>query len=152
MEPVCVGVLEKWNQCLTASGRHEPIGRSASRDLADFSREMRLVVVAGVERERRPIEARRDARLREHLTNPRHAREHLRRHADVARERTGQMLPRYAEGRGERRDGKVSAGTQDRADCRVDRTVLALGALEPGEEQPLERGAPSAERRQLSTY
>src|SRR5690348_14153438 len=150
MEPRRVAVLEKWNQSRAGSDGREPIRRSATRYLPDFACKMRLVVVAGIECERRPIHARGNARLRQHLTHPSHPREHLRWYAHVPGECAGQMLARDAERWSERRDREVPTGTQNGTHRGVHRTILALRPLESAQEQSLERSPPSSEGCQLS--
>jgi len=107
---------------------------------------MRLVIETGVESERGPVDRCRDARLRERVPNARNPRERLRRNADVQRERSREMLPRYAECRGERRDREIATRAENGAYRRLDCPIERARALEPVVQERLEG---SAHRRRL---
>lgn len=107
---------------------------------------MRLVIEASVERERGPVDSRRDARLRERVPNARNPREHLRRNAHVQRERSREVLPRHAECRGERRDREIATRAENGAYRRIDGPIERARALEPVVKERLEG---SAHRRRL---
>src|SRR4051812_38112991 len=93
LRPTGPSVLEKWNRLATArSGGPQPLRRRPTGELSHFTSEMRLIVKAGVERERGPIDGQCDASLRQDAPYARHAGEGLRRHPDVQRESAGQML------------------------------------------------------------
>ena len=99
---------------------------------------MRLIVVARVERQRRPVDCRGRARFGQNAPQPRDAGEGLGRHAHVQGESAGEILARDAERRSERGDRQVPARAKNGPDRSVDRAIWRLVQVQAPEQRSFE--------------